>query len=392
MTSLQPYVFILDDDNAYLDLLRCAIAAVPLSVEARQQLQDPDFELLAAAAVVVLDLMMPDMDGIEVIRWLGLQKFAGQLVLLSGQDSSVLHAAEELAQAHGIKVLATFCKPVALRDLQAACSKGLMGYVRGKHSGSDESWQPQLHDLTQALSQEQLILFYQPKIDLQSNRVCGFEGLVRWHHPVHGLIGPQHFIPLMEDNDLMGIMTEQVIELGLKQLSAWQELGFTPELAINISAANLRDIDFARHVLNLLQHYQINPEQLILELTETSVMNEATTSRDILIRLRMRGVRLSIDDFGTGYSSLSQLHRIPFTELKIDQRFVGRSVSEPESLAIVETCVMLGHKLGMQVTAEGIESQEVLEQLHQLGCDKGQGYFWSKPVSPTEATAFLMKK
>ena len=190
----------------------------------------------------------------------------------------------------------------------------------------------------------------------------------------------------------MGILTEQVIALALPQLAKWAEHGMFPEVAVNISADNLRELEFATHLLNQLQHYRIDPSQLILELTETSVMNEAVTSLDILIRLRMRGVRLSIDDFGTGYSSLSQLHRIPFSELKIDQKFVDRCVYEPESQAIVETCIMLGHKLGMQVTAEGVERAEIRAMLVKLGCDKGQGYFWSKPIAGDVATEQLLRQ
>lgn len=385
-----PQVIIVDDDAAYLELLQCAMQAQELAVVCYQEMSSEQIFAMLDAKVVLLDLFMPSMDGIEIIRQLGKHHFSGVLILLSGQDQSVLNSAQELAQAHGLTVGQTFCKPVSLRELVQAVSDSVSQSKPDKIG--KPQWQPTTDDLDQAFSQHQLLLYYQPKVDLHTQTIVGFEALVRWNHPVHGLVSPALFVPLAERTGRMGILTEQVIALALPQLAKWAEHGMFPEVAVNISADNLRELEFATHLLNQLQHYRIDPSQLILELTETSVMNEAVTSLDILIRLRMRGVRLSIDDFGTGYSSLSQLHRIPFSELKIDQKFVDRCVYEPESQAIVETCIMLGHKLGMQVTAEGVERAEIRAMLVKLGCDKGQGYFWSKPIAGDVATEQLLRQ
>lgn len=387
-SAIQPVV-IIDDDAAYLELLQCALAAQQVAVTCFQEITATQVTELLPAKLLVLDLYMPSMDGIEVIRQLAKQQFTGAIILLSGQDQSVLMSAQELAHAHGLRVIHTFCKPVSLRELSQAVTESLA--QQPQSTAPRANFQPTVEDLEQALVQQQLVLYYQPKIELSTRKTCGFEALVRWVHPVHGIVPPALFIPLAEKAGRMGALTEQIIDLALPQMAAWAQQQLYPEVAINISADNLREFEFASRLLNRLQHLRLDPSQLILELTETSVMNEAVTSLDILIRLRMRGVRLSIDDFGTGYSSLSQLHRIPFSELKIDQKFVDRCVYEPESQAIVETCIMLGHKLGMLVTAEGVERPEIAQKLHLLGCDKGQGYLWSKPVPAETATEFLTK-
>lgn len=389
LTSAIHPVVIIDDDAAYLELLQCALAAQQISVTCFQEITAAQVTELLPAKLLVLDLYMPSMDGIEVIRQLAKQQFTGAIVLLSGQDQSVLMSAQELAHAHGLRVIHTFCKPVSLRELSHAVIESLS--QQPQSAAPRASFQPTIEELDQALALQQLVLFYQPKIDLLTQKTCGFEALVRWLHPIHGTVPPALFIPIAEKAGRMGALTEQIIDLALPQMAAWAQQQLFPEVAINISADNLREFEFASRLLNRLQHYRLDPSQLILELTETSVMNEAVTSLDILIRLRMRGVRLSIDDFGTGYSSLSQLHRIPFSELKIDQKFVDRCVYEPESQAIVETCIMLGHKLGMVITAEGVERPEIAQKLHLLGCDKGQGYLWSKPVPSETATEFLTK-
>lgn len=383
-------VVIIDDDAAYLELLQCALASHQVAVSCYQEITPEQVGDLLPAKVLVLDLFMPAMDGIEVIRQLAKHHYAGAIILLSGQDQAVLTSAQELAHAHGLRVIQTFCKPVTLRELSLAVLDTLL--QQPKNNAPVAKFEPTVADLDDALEHHQLLLYYQPKTDLRTLKTCGFEALVRWMHPQHGLVAPASFIPLAEKSGRMGELTERIIDLALPQMALWAQQHLYPEVAINISADNLREFEFASRLLNHLQHFRLDPSQLILELTETSVMNEAVTSLDILIRLRMRGVRLSIDDFGTGYSSLSQLHRIPFSELKIDQKFVDRCVYETESQAIVETCIMLGHKLGMLVTAEGVERPEIADKLRTLGCDKGQGYLWSKPIPAQAATEFLMNQ
>ena len=207
--------------------------------------------------------------------------------------------------------------------------------------------------------------------------------MVRWQHELYGLISPDKFIPLAERHGLMDQLTQQVINMAITQISQLINLQFTFPISVNVSAENINSLSLPEFISRLLQENKLDPTMLVLEITETALMCELVTSLDILTRLRMKGLDLSIDDFGTGYSSLSHLHRIPFTELKIDQSFVKKMDTDDNSRAIVKTYIMLGHELNMSVIAEGVESKEVMNILSDLGCDNAQGYYISRPM-PSE--------
>ena len=337
---------------------------------------------------VILDLFMPDPDGITVLRTLAEQKYPGAILLMSGEDQSVLRAASELAKAQHLRRLDAINKPFALDGLHEQLLALWMQQNRPVQSTA--FWSPAVSDLIQAIQNRQLQLYFQPKFKLIHNLPCGFEALLRWHHPEHGLIMPDKFIQIAEQSsDLMQVLTDEVIRLAIAQLADWRESGKVVNLSINVSMLNLVRLDFPEMLQNLLLAQHLSTSQLRLEVTETALMNEVTTSLDILLRLKMKGFCLSIDDFGTGYSSLAQLHRIPFSELKIDRSFVMTMHSCRESKAIVETCIKLGKSLGLSVVAEGVESELILQTLIEMGCDVGQGYFWSKAVSAAEAAQWL---
>ena len=353
-----------------------------------QQFLDAD---LTECAVVILDLFMPDIDGVDVLRILAARKFKGAVILTSGQDQSVLRTAFELAKAQHLTILHSFTKPIPLLELANLIAQTLADSFQAQQQSQDKNWTPSVSQLRDAIREQQLVLHYQPKIDVATGKTSGFEALVRWQHPEYGLVPPFRFIRLAEQFGLMGELTSSVLVMAMQQLASWNQQGLPTRIAVNISAENLTDLDFPQKLLQLLQQYKIEPSQLLLEITETAVMNEVVLSLDILIRLRMNGIGLSIDDFGTGYSSLAQLHRIPFSELKIDRRFVHAMGTEAESLAIVETCVFLGHRLGMKVVAEGVETASILRKLQEINCDQAQGFYWSKAMAEPQATAWLLK-
>jgi len=339
--------------------------------------------------IVLLDLFMPDPDGIAVLRILAERCYPGAILLMSGEDQGVLRAALELARAQQLRAINTIQKPFTLDSLSIHINEVLKDYV---HSNTkiDELWLPEVADLIAAIHSQQLCLYYQPKIKLSNSKLSGFEALLRWLHPEHGLIMPDRFISMAEqDGYVMQSLTDEVIRLAIEQLVLWQQKGFDVSLSINVSMLNLVKLDFPENLQNFLLQKNLNTSQLLLEVTETALMNEVATSLDILLRLKMKGFCLSIDDFGTGYSSLAQLHRIPFSELKIDRSFVMSMDSCTESKAIVETCVKLGQRLGLKVVAEGVESKDIMHSLQEMGCDIGQGYFWSKAV-PAAQTIFWL--
>jgi EAL domain-containing protein (putative c-di-GMP-specific phosphodiesterase class I) len=207
---------------------------------------------------------------------------------------------------------------------------------------------------------------------------------VRWQHPQYGMLFPDRFIGLAERSGLIGRLTEEVINQAVSQSTMWHEQGYAFKVSVNISSENVSNLSMPEYLESLTKLHQLDPRMLMLEITESALMSEITTSLDILTRLRLKGFKLSIDDFGTGFSSLSQLHKIPFTELKIDQSFVMKMVEDPQSAAIVETCIMLGHKLKMSVVAEGVEDHRIWTQLKALNCDIAQGYQIAKPLPPDE--------
>ncbi len=247
-------------------------------------------------------------------------------------------------------------------------------------------------ELQQAIRDEQLVLHYQPQVEMATGLVAGVEALVRWQHPILGLIYPNHFISLAEREGLMGALTRWVIGGVVRQEQLWRDAGMLVSISANISADNITSLTLPEQIAELLADNKLDPTRLTLEVTETALMGELVTSLDILTRLRLKGMGLSIDDFGTGYSSLSQLHRIPFTELKIDLSFVSNMTVDAEARAIVKTCILLGHELNMKVVAEGVEDQRTWDLLLGLGCDVAQGYFMARPMPADEMLEWMRNR
>jgi EAL domain-containing protein (putative c-di-GMP-specific phosphodiesterase class I) len=336
-------------------------------------------------AILVLDLNMPDIDGIEVIRRLSTMPAPPALILMSGHDSGVLHAAEKLGRAQGLEIIAYIGKPINLKKFKKLLTSTVLEASKLSAIESIASG-PTVEELQWAINHEQLVLHYQPQFNLTTNSIIGVEALVRWQHPKLGLIYPDKFILLAEQQGLIGDLTHWVVENAVKQRQLWSDAGLDILVSVNISSVDITSSTLLEHLTELLENHQLDPMMLMLEVTETALMDELVGSLELLTRLRLKGVGLSIDDFGTGYSSLSQLHRIPFTELKIDRSFVANINDDEEAKAIVKTCIILGHELNLQVVAEGVETQEQAEILTSLGCDIAQGHFYSKPIIADEIT------
>jgi diguanylate cyclase (GGDEF)-like protein len=247
-----------------------------------------------------------------------------------------------------------------------------------------------LGELRRALEADQLMLHYQPKVDLRSRSVIGAEALLRWHHPKRGPIGPQQFIPLAEQGGLIRPLTRWVLKEAVGQCHAWQQQGRALPVAVNLSARNLLDPHLADEVAGLLESSHLAPGDLLLELTESAVMADPIHSAATLRRLKDQRVKLSIDDFGTGYSSLTYLRTLPVSELKIDKSFVlGIKGDSDEDTVIVRSTTDLGHNLGLSVVAEGVESNRTLELLTSFGCDAAQGFFIARPMSGQALSQWL---
>lgn len=235
-------------------------------------------------------------------------------------------------------------------------------------------------ELRRGIDQNDLVLYLQPKVELKTGKVCGVEGLVRWNHPERGLIPPNEFIPLAEQIGLIKPLTQWVINTAMQLMHTWKNAGFTMPIAINLSARNLHEEDLAERIRSLKTKWNIDGNLFEIEVTETSVMDDAQHALEVLHLLREQDIPLSIDDFGTGYSSLSYLQRLPMQFIKIDQSFVKNMLLSKESLMIVRSTIDLAHALGKKVVAEGVETQEQWDRLYELGCDIAQGYLIAKPM------------
>jgi EAL domain-containing protein (putative c-di-GMP-specific phosphodiesterase class I) len=232
-----------------------------------------------------------------------------------------------------------------------------------------------------ALINHRLHMVYQPKIRLRDGALTRVEALVRWDDPEFGVVAPSRFVPLAEKHGLIEDLTQWGLRTTLRQWLKWREQGIDTCLAFNISALSLAQLDFPDLVERMCRGLDVPTDRLVIELTEGATL-PLIKLMDTLTRFRIKGIGLAIDDFGTGYSSLMQLRQLPFTEVKIDRYFVNDAVSSPDSRMIVKTIIELAQGLGLTATAEGVETREQLQLLHELGCDVVQGYLISQPLEP----------
>ena len=245
-------------------------------------------------------------------------------------------------------------------------------------------------DLREALARDQFFLVYQPQISYRDHRVVGVEALIRWQHPEHGLVPPDLFIPLAEQNGTIIAIGEWVLDQACRQLREWHDMGFSDlRMAVNLSTVQLHHAELPRVVNNLLQIYRLPPRSLELEVTETGLMEDISTAAQHLLSLRRSGALIAIDDFGTGYSSLSYLKSLPLDKIKIDKSFVQDLLDDDDDATIVRAIIQLGKSLGMQVIAEGVETAEQEAYIISEGCHEGQGYHYSKPLPARELGAYL---
>ncbi|HKP91035.1 MAG TPA: EAL domain-containing protein [Thermoleophilaceae bacterium] len=244
-------------------------------------------------------------------------------------------------------------------------------------------------ELRRAMDETELVLYYQPKIDLETGTATGVEALARWHHPERGLLSPDEFIPLAERSNLLRPMTLYLLDSALRQANAWRTRGLEVSVAVNLSMQNLIDLRLPNDLARLLTSWRLPPGSLELEITESTIMADHRRAMTILSRLNKMGVTLTVDDFGTGYSSLAYLQSLPVSSIKIDKSFVMAMAEDPGNATIVQSTIDLGHNLGLKVVAEGVENAESYNKLASLGCDYAQGYFLSRPLSPDRATVWL---
>lgn len=244
-------------------------------------------------------------------------------------------------------------------------------------------------DLREAIAYNGVDLYFHPLVDIKSESTVGAEALIRWNHPVHGFVSPDEFIPLAEQTGVITPLTEWVLEQAMKEVMALKLIDIDIAISVNISAQNLREVNFCPHLLHRLKHHHVPTRNLILEVTETAMMEDPTQALAILEKLHQAGLTLAIDDFGTGYSSLAYLKSLSAKEIKVDRSFVSNMVQDRDDAVIVETIINMSHIFGLQVVAEGIEDKDTLKALKELGCDTAQGFLFTKPLPKQEFEEWL---
>jgi len=331
--------------------------------------------------LILLDLNMPDMDGIEFMRHLVTRDYAGSLILVSGEDERILQTAEQLVSAHRLTVLGHLNKPVKPEELVTLIRK-CVAPSQGRQRAAKTTYSEA--EVKAAISNGELVNYYQPKVAVATGEFVGVEALVRWRHPVDGMVFPDQFISIAEAHNLIDDLTSVVISGALTQAKAWRDAGLALRVAVNISMDNLTELNFADIVAAQTEAAGVSPQDLVLEVTESRLMKDNKTPIDILTRLRLKRFHLSIDDFGTGHSSMAQLRSIPFNQLKIDQSFVHGACRNATVRAIYDASLNLAKQLAMEVVAEGVEDRDDWELLRQTECDIAQGYFIAKPMPAEE--------
>jgi EAL domain-containing protein (putative c-di-GMP-specific phosphodiesterase class I) len=371
-------LLVVDDDPALGRLIKDAAERVGYEViVTKNPSAVMDKARTWSPTVIMLDLGMPGTDGIQLLRGLGENGCAAEVILISGADDKVLESAMQLGRGRGLKMGGVLERPVQ----SAALLKFLARFQAAKILLAD--------DLAQAITAGQLFLQYQLKLDCRAARMIGVEALVRWRHPVLGVIQPDQFIPLAEENELIHDLTDWVVAAAAKQMAIWQVDNPALEVAVNISAKDVQDLTLPDRLDKFCRSAGIECASMTLELTETGAMREALQMMDVLTRLRLKGFKLSIDDFGTGFSSLVQLQKMPFSEVKIDRSFVMHMMNDESCKIIVEILIDLANKLGLKSVAEGVEDEAALRCLIEAGCDVAQGFHLSRPINAKGIPAFI---
>lgn len=361
-------LLIMDDDRDVSAFFRDVAESVGFAVSV---LNEPAsfFDKVAELEpdLIILDLQMPNQDGIQLLRGLAESRCEAKIFIASGLDSRVLTTAEQLGATLGLAIVGTFCKPIELETLKAL----LEAHRREERVLTADQ-------LAYAIDAGQLVVHYLPKAAHKGSGrwiVEGVEALVRWQHDDYGLVYPNEFISLAEQTGLIVGLTDYVFRAAMEQTRVWFANGLCMELGLNLSAEFLSDLEFPDRLVSLIREQGLDPSMIMLELTETSALVDPELAMDILARLRVKRVNLCLDDFGVGRSSLTHLYRMPFNEIKLDNAFISDMRTSEDALHTVEGLIYLAHKLKILACAEGVEDETTFRMLEAMGCDKVQGHY-----------------
>lgn len=372
---------VIDDDPFMLLLIRKqlenlganSIKTCSSANEALGVMQEPNSNV----DIIISDLNMPGMDGVELFRHLTQLQLNFGIILISAVESRILETVRNLAVRLSLNILGTLSKPFDITQL-----KTLIHLYRpsSKLAPAAPIVDVSINELQQAVEEKQIQAYFQPQVNLRTGRLSGAEALAHWRHPTKGNISAERFITMAEQHHLIQDITEAMLEFCFEQQHYWRRNNLDIDMSVNISPQILDQLDLPETLMRLAQKYRLPPQRIIIEVTESSLMSDIAASIEILSRIRLKGFGLSIDDYGTGYSSLEKLRQIPFTELKIDKSFIHHATDDEANKIILESVVDLAKRLRLRCVAEGIEQKSDWELVKNLGCDNAQGFYIARPI------------
>ena len=379
-------ILIVDDDPILLSVVEAGFASrgvdsVHVASDGKQALNILDQE--PGIDFILCDLNMPNMDGLQFLRHIAERNFHGEIGIASGEDPAVIKSAEILASKYGLTLKGSLQKPLNFTKIGDLLSRSQTSTRELAAAKPDEISR---NDLVFAVVNHNILPYYQPKICIRTGQLAGAEALARWEHPELGFIPPAVFIPLAEREGMVDMVTNAIMRETLSTAAKWSSIFPAIKLAVNLSGELLSDQGLPDHLFNMCQDANVDPAQIVLEITESRVLGDSTVPIEVLTRLRMKRFELSVDDFGTGYSNIERLREYPFTELKIDQGFIRNAGNDEFAEKCVRASVDLGRALGLRLVAEGVETVDDYSYVKAHDIDQIQGYYFSKPL-PVDAFA-----
>ena len=342
----------------------------------------------ASFDIIISDLDMPGMDGLEFMRHVGEAHIPVAIILASALESVLLDSVETMTRAYGVKILGVIQKPITPEKLAALIKLHLPEQLNPILTQTD-ALSFTIEEIVEGIRNDEFEPFFQPKVEFATGRIKGAEALARWRHSQQGIVAPYAFVGPLEYHNQIDKLTWLMLSKSVNFCREWRTNGgLDVSVSVNVSAKSLADVNFADRVIELVKCRNLDCRNIILEVTESAATTDIGHSLENLSRLRMKGFGLSIDDYGTGYSSLQQLARIAFTEIKLDQSFIRSAATQQAARIILESSIDMAKKLGIVTVAEGIETEQDWDLLRELGCDLAQGYLIAKPLESGEFLAW----